>query len=86
MSDIDRRPHVSMMDDVFGPDMEPDPSGKWFRESAVRELVKVLRLLKRGDCWCEVGIGNPMLRGKHTQQCLIAQELLVYYKGLLDEN
>lgn len=25
--------------------------------------------LKRGDCWCEVGIGNPMVPG-HSDVCI----------------
>lgn len=29
---------------------------------ATSELIVILLALKRGDCWCEVGIGNPMAR------------------------
>ena len=32
----------------------------------LRELV---RMLRRGDCWCEAGIGNPMLGGVHGTAC-----------------
>ena len=30
-----------------------------------RELV---RALKRGDCWCEMGVGNPSVKA-HTGAC-----------------
>lgn len=44
---------------------------------AQSDLLKTALIgLKRGDCWCEVGIGNPMLRGKHLQPCLFAQTIL----------
>jgi hypothetical protein len=35
---------------------------------------KALTLLKRGDCWCEMAIGNPMIHD-HSEGCKIAQEL-----------
>ena len=36
---------------------------------------KLLHKLKRGTCWCELGIGNPMMSG-HTMLCReIQQEL-----------
>ena len=39
------------------------------------ELVKsVLNGLKRGDCWCEMAVGNPMV-SSHDKDCLRAQAL-----------
>lgn len=37
--------------------------------------IKVLKNLKRGDCWCEVGIDNPNMGGRHSQACLDAKRL-----------
>jgi len=47
-------------------------------ESAARikELEEALRGLKRGDCFCECGINNPMMGGKHSDACLQAQAAL----------
>ena len=28
--------------------------------------------LKKGDCWCGMGIGNPMITN-HTPSCVVAQ-------------
>lgn len=55
---------------------------EFFRELGVgvygwqMEVLRVLRDLKRGDCWCEVAIGNPMLQGRHTQACMAAKALM----------
>lgn len=35
--------------------------------------LAVVKSLKRGDCWCEVAIGNPNLAGVHTPQCVNAR-------------
>jgi hypothetical protein len=36
------------------------------------DLVGILNRLKKGDCcWCDVAIGNPMLKD-HTQLCMDA--------------
>jgi hypothetical protein len=43
------------------------------REMALRRL---LILLRRGECWCEVGIGNPALRGVHTDACSAVRALM----------
>ncbi len=32
------------------------------------KLKALLRAKKTGSCWCQVGIGNPMLRD-HTDAC-----------------
>ena len=39
------------------------------------ELKKVIHLLKRGDCWCEMAVGNPMAT-EHDKGCLAAKEIL----------
>ena len=39
----------------------------------VAKLRRILRALRRGDCYCEAGIGNPMMPG-HTEACIAAQE------------
>ena len=44
----------------------------------VERVVKLLEALKRGDCWCETAIGNPMQRG-HSKSCKEAVEVM---KGL----
>lgn len=50
-------------------------------EALVRELHRkrdvsfALRSLKRGDCWCEKGIGNPMVT-THTAECELARKVL----------
>jgi hypothetical protein len=37
--------------------------------ATVDALTAALRELKRGDCWCEVGIGNPNMGGRHSSAC-----------------
>ena len=39
------------------------------------EIEGILTELKTGDCWCSIGIGNPM-RPDHSAPCLHAQRLL----------
>lgn len=48
-----------------------------------REVHEVLELLRRGSCWCEVAIGNPMYKGKHTEGCKKAtfEQKHLYHKG-----
>lgn len=41
------------------------------------ELIIALSQLKRGDCWCESGIGNPMMKGGHSYDCNFAKQTLV---------
>lgn len=38
-------------------------------------LRHVIGLLKRGSCWCGMGIGDPRLRS-HTAACKLAQEVM----------
>jgi len=42
----------------------------------ISRLIKALDLLKRGECFCEVGIGNPMYGGSHTSECQAVSNLL----------
>lgn len=46
------------------------------------DLAESLRAVKRGDCWCEVGIDNPMMRGRHSVACARASELLNGLEGV----
>jgi len=38
-------------------------------------MITVIRGLRRGSCWCEMGIGNPMV-SQHTRTCLEASRLM----------
>ena len=38
------------------------------------KIKEILKELKRGSCWCEMAIGNPMVNG-HSKGCFLAQEL-----------
>lgn len=40
-----------------------------------KDLVKALEGVKRGSCWCEMGIGNPMMTS-HSRQCGVARSTL----------
>ena len=77
MSDVDRRRYHSTE-----PYMLP---GYYHHESAVRELVEALADHKHGTCYCDVGIDNPMMRGKHSLACDKTCDLLAHYKELLNE-
>lgn len=37
----------------------------------IRNLKEIIQSLKRGSCWCEVAVGNPMVRG-HSKGCIKA--------------
>lgn len=39
---------------------------------AMEDAEEVIRLLKRGSCWCEMAIGNPMFK-EHSEACQKAQ-------------
>lgn len=45
-------------------------------------VLQLLLRLKAGDCWCEMGIGNPMVQ-EHTAVCLEAQETVDLIKQQL---
>lgn len=40
----------------------------------IEDLTDVLKELKTGDCWCQVGIGNPMIT-EHSKACLKLQKI-----------
>lgn len=40
----------------------------------VQRLREALQWLKRGSCWCEMAIGNPMAR-RHSKGCGLASAL-----------
>ena len=46
-------------------------------QKKVKPLVEALKgLMIRGECFCEVAIGNPNYGGKHTNACDRAKEAL----------
>jgi len=49
------------------------------RRGTIRHYILTLeRLLKEracGDCWCQVGIDNPMMQGRHDKTCDEIREL-----------
>lgn len=45
-------------------------------QECVRNLMVALIELKRGDCWCEMGIGNPNCRD-HSRACKNARAVLL---------
>lgn len=49
-------------------------------EVLIETLVEVLLGVRRGDCWCETGIGNPMMQGRHTKACKRAQTIVAKYE------
>jgi hypothetical protein len=49
--------------------------GKAQAEAETQALREALDGLMCGDCWCEAGIGNPMMHGQHSPQCLEVQRL-----------
>ncbi len=40
----------------------------------IEDLADVLKELKTDDCWCQVGIGNPMIT-EHSKACLKLQKI-----------
>jgi hypothetical protein len=41
-----------------------------------KHLIELLRKNKTGDCWCQCGIGNPMMNGNHSKLCIEIQKEL----------
>ncbi len=39
----------------------------------IEQLEQLVNGLRRGSCWCEAGIDNPMMGGKHSEVCLQIQ-------------
>lgn len=53
--------------------------GAYLLAKAMQELDEARTIiwgLRRGDCWCGVGIDNPMYQGKHDKICLQAQKAM----------
>lgn len=50
-----------------------------------KQMLDILVGLKRGDCWCEMGIGNPMVR-EHDVACLQAQLAVAQLKAQLKDG
>lgn len=48
---------------------------EWCKSQDVAALIDALTSLKRGDCWCEKGIGNPMF-SDHSAKCVRVRDLL----------
>ncbi len=46
----------------------------------IHQLVRALKGVKRGECWCEMAVGNPMVH-KHAPQCLNAQAVIKKVEG-----
>lgn len=46
----------------------------------VQELGAALEALNRGSCWCEMAIGNPMVR-THSPECVQARAALAKARG-----
>lgn len=40
----------------------------------IEEMMSIFEDLKTGDCWCQVGIGNPMIT-EHSKACLKLQKI-----------
>lgn len=41
----------------------------------IKALLNALKEVKRGQCWCEMAVGNPMVHS-HSPQCLNAQVVI----------
>jgi hypothetical protein len=48
------------------------------------ELLEALKGMMRGDCFCECGIDNPMMDGKHSEACIKAREAIAKAEGNAD--
>ena len=46
----------------------------WYKYS--QKLRELLEKKKTGDCWCQCGIDNPMMGGKHSDLCIEIKETL----------
>jgi hypothetical protein len=47
-------------------------------------IIAILTFLKRGDCWCEVAINNPMVT-EHSRGCIEAKKLYEEIKKEVDK-
>lgn len=39
----------------------------------IGDLARALWQMRQGSCWCSVGIGNPMMGGRHSDACDLAR-------------
>ena len=53
--------------------IEETPRGAYVRAEDVQALLAHLR---RGACWCGVGVGNRAMQGKHSEACIEIQEFM----------
>ena len=62
-----------------------DEAAGFVREllAEVIESHSAIYALRRGDCWCEMGIGNPMMK-EHSQICLFLKTKRLLVRGFLD--
>jgi hypothetical protein len=44
------------------------------------ELLLALLAQRTGDCWCQMGIGNPMVR-EHSAACVAARKAIEQAEG-----
>ena len=51
------------------------------RFAATSDMYEALKGLRRGSCFCECGIDNPMMRGRHTAACIAAQSAIAKAEG-----
>lgn len=60
--------------------MSTHEDGDFRFKGAAMLVFKALQDLKLGDyCWCDVAIGNPMMRN-HSPQCLNAKRAVEAFK------
>ena len=46
--------------------------------SEIERLRAIIWALRMGDCWCGVGIGNPMSGGTHSAACISATKAVTF--------
>lgn len=53
-------------------------AGQWERayDELATQTQRLLNGLMRGDCWCECGIDNPMMGGRHSNACNAVRDFL----------
>lgn len=50
-------------------------------KARIVDLEKALIGLKRGECWCDVGIGHPLMT-EHSVSCKFARNALVEWEQM----
>lgn len=61
----------------------PDNVDDWTLIAAAPDLLAALKAQSRddGECFCEVGIGNPNMRGEHSPACKQALDAIRKAEG-----